>query len=337
MLKENKEESPLLSVVVPVYNVENYLVRCIESILSQTHTNLELILVDDGSTDSSLIICNQYKQKDSRIEVAQQANAGSSVARNTGLTFVKGTFIAFVDSDDWILPTMFEDMISCAVSKNLPVVECGHITSKNMGTKIEVECTLKIENKEEALERIIKADSFAVWRRIYRLDVLKGMRFIPGKIHQDVFYTLDVLDQISKMGVISGKYYVYNVDNVSVIRSAYSLKKLDAKDAVYYVRDISAKYTKQLQALGEIYLIKGLISHYIPLFTHHYLDSNFYYRKQLKLEIKEQYKNLPKQWDLEKVRAFIALLSPFWFYGLLIRLNIFRIKLKLKLKRAIYV
>jgi len=332
MSKNNKVGTPLLSVIVPVYNVENYLSRCIESILNQTYSNLELILVDDGSKDASFEICNEYKDKDLRVVVEQQANAGSSVARNTGLKIAKGEYIGFVDSDDWIQPTMYEDMITFAISKNLSVVECGHITSKAIETDIElINQIVRIESQEVALERIIKADSFAVWRRVYHTDIIKGMTFIPGKIHQDVFFTLDVVDQIKNMGVVSGKHYIYNIENESVIRSAYSLKKLDAKDAVYYVQNIASKYNTHINRLGNRYLIKGLINHYIPLFENENLDPDYKHRKQLKSEIKQHYCLLDRAWSIEKIRALLVLNTPFWLYKTLLRFNKQRIKLKIKL------
>lgn len=333
-ISKKKVEMPLISIIVPVYNVEEYLSRCIESILRQTHRNLELILVDDGSSDGSYSICQEYEQKDSRITVLQQENAGSSVARNTGLKIANGEYIGFVDSDDWIQPAMFEDMITFAIQQNLQVVECGQITSKEIDTNIDVKSTFLIESKEEAMERIIKTDRFAVWKRIYQKEVLKNKTFIPGKIHQDVFYTMDVLDLIDNMGLINNKYYVYNVDNESIIRSDYSLKKLDAKDAVYYVKKISLKYNERLKELGNIYLIKGLLSHYISLSSHEKIDPDYKFRKQLKSEIKQQYYNLPKGIGLDKIRAFTAIILPYRFYRLLLNFNNSRINLKLKILKV---
>ena len=117
------DTTPLISIIVPVYNVEKYLSRCIESILSQSYKNLELILVDDGSTDLSYEICKKYKAEDNRVIITNQKNAGSSVARNTGLSYAKGEFIGFVDSDDWVLPNMFDVMISKALKHKLNIVE----------------------------------------------------------------------------------------------------------------------------------------------------------------------------------------------------------------------
>jgi len=325
------KKKPLLSIIVPVYNVEGYLARCIESILGQSYTELQLILVDDGSTDSSYNICRHYQEKDHRVLVLQQTNAGSSVARNTGLQKAKGEFIGFVDSDDWILPTMYEEMVSLAISSKLQVVECGHGTSKNVTASILPKTTFNIETKEQAMERIIRKGSFAVWRRLYHRETLSEMRFIPGKIHQDVFFTMDVIDKIQKLGVLDGKYYVYNTENESVIRSAYSLKKLDAKDAVYYVQKISSKYNPTINDLGNKYLIRGLINHYKPLFGNEHLDNDYKHRRQIKAEIKQYFHLLDNSLSRERLEGLLVLNTPFWVYKGLLNLNDKRIALKLKL------
>src|SRR5690606_4051597 len=126
---------------VPVYNVSKYLSRCIESILNQNYNELELILVDDGSTDNSIEICNHYVKVDSRVKLFEQSNQGSSVARNTGLSHAQGEYISFVDSDDWILPEMLETMLDAVIKNNLEVIECESIRSTDHNI-----VTIKTEN-----------------------------------------------------------------------------------------------------------------------------------------------------------------------------------------------
>lgn len=116
---------PELSIIVPVYKVENYLPRCIESILAQTFTDFELILIDDGSPDRCGEICDEYAAKDSRIVVIHQKNQGVSAARNAGLDAARGTYLGFVDSDDWIEPEMYQEMLHAAKSKGVDLVICG--------------------------------------------------------------------------------------------------------------------------------------------------------------------------------------------------------------------
>lgn len=116
---------PKISVIVPVYNVAPYLKKCVDSIINQTFTDIEIILVDDGSTDESGTICDQYAQKDSRVKVIHKPNGGLSDARNSGLEVCSGEYIGFVDSDDWISPDMYETLIHFAVKEDLDVAMCG--------------------------------------------------------------------------------------------------------------------------------------------------------------------------------------------------------------------
>ena len=118
------ENTPLISVIVPVYNVEKYLKKCVNSICNQTYENLEIILIDDGSTDNSGLICDELSCKDNRIVVIHQNNGGQATARNMGLSAAKGEFIGFVDSDDWIEPKLYETMLS--IIQNHDIAICGH-------------------------------------------------------------------------------------------------------------------------------------------------------------------------------------------------------------------
>ena len=114
----------LVSVVVPVYKVEKYINKCIDSIINQTYKNLEIILVDDGSPDRCPQICDEYAKKDNRIKVIHKKNSGLGAARNTGIDAAKGEYIGFVDSDDWIMPNMYEEMVNCCENYQVPICEC---------------------------------------------------------------------------------------------------------------------------------------------------------------------------------------------------------------------
>ena len=126
----------LISIIVPVYNVEQYLSRCVDSLVNQTYHNIEIILVDDGSPDRSGEICDEYAKKDKRVKVIHQSNGGLSDARNTALDIAKGDYLMFVDSDDWIEPTMYEEMLSFMEKEQLDLVECGiNLVTNNISNK----------------------------------------------------------------------------------------------------------------------------------------------------------------------------------------------------------
>lgn len=278
----------MISVIVPVYNVDKFISRCIESILNQNFTNIELILIDDGSTDNSVNICSRYVEVDSRVKLFQQSNQGSSVARNTGLSHAKGEYISFVDSDDWIMPEMLEIMFDFLTNNSLEVVECESIRSTDLHTeqfKSKKNTTIKIETSEEALDRVIENQNFAVWRRLYHKSVIGNLRFIPYKIHQDVFFTIDILKKINHQGYITKALYIYNVENISVIRSPYSQKKLDAIDAVFYVLNETKNFNTKVRITAKKHVIKVLRYHYHELYSHPYLDQDYKMRRLIRTEI----------------------------------------------------
>ncbi|MBU3024417.1 glycosyltransferase [Zobellia galactanivorans] len=327
-----KQNKVSLSVIIPVFNVAPYLQRCIDSIREQSFSNLEIILVDDGSTDNSLNICYEYAKKDSRIQVIQQVNGGSSIARNAGLKIATGNHIAFIDSDDWIHKDMFNFMMDYLIEHDLPVVECGIMASRTLKSlgKPTISGNKHIETKEEAMERIIQNNSFSVWRRIYRKDVVSSFSFIPGKIHQDVFFTIDVINKIDRQGYISSPLYIYNNENESVIRSPYNEQKLAAKDALYYVVEQTLQYNNKVKLYAKQHLLEGLIAHYNSLFFYSEIDKDKTHRKKLKKEITEQV-NIKN--NIYSPYSILAKYLPLNLYGCFLKVNEWRIKIKLKLLR----
>lgn len=185
------ENTPLLSVIVPVYNVEAYVGRCIDSILNQTYRNLEVILVDDGAKDSSGAICDSYGEKDSRVRVIHKENGGLSSARNAGLDVCRGEYITFVDSDDWIEPDAYENMLKTAWDLEVKLV-CGgrYDVNSKTGKKTVGLCPLRTEriSSEEMVARIFtwnQCDSSACDKLFHR-SLLEKWRFPIGKVTEDV-------------------------------------------------------------------------------------------------------------------------------------------------------
>lgn len=331
MIDYNNSIAPKISVIVPVYNVESYIARCLNSILNQTYKHLEIILVNDGSTDKSEEICNSFLEKDARIKIFNIENSGSSIARNIGLDNATGEFIGFVDSDDWIQKDMFSIMINYAMENSLKVVECNSINSTELKKEKIVKIFNKIEDREVALERILKLKRFAVWRRLYHSSTLKNKFFIPNILHQDVYYTIDIINEIDKIGYLSNPFYIYNVENMdSVIRGKYSLKKLKSMDAGTYVVENTKQYNFKIKKLAKQYLIKFLKDHYNSLFIYNNLDKDFFYRKKIRqLIIKHQ--------TLENFSfyGYTVKLLPFKFYALFQKINLKRIDVQIKLHKII--
>ena len=184
--------TPLISVIVPVYNVEEYLDRCVESIVNQTYQNLEIILVDDGSTDSSGKKCDKWANKDNRIVVIHKKNGGQSSARNQALKIAKGDLIGFVDSDDYIDSTMYEKLIDCLNNNNCDIVECTKIDFDNQTPKcISIGSgNVLVFNRKEAIEDFIKEKHFkcTVWNMLLKASIAKNVMFDEGKTHEDILW-----------------------------------------------------------------------------------------------------------------------------------------------------
>lgn len=292
----------LVSIIVPVYNVEDYLKRCIDSLRNQTYSDLEIILVDDGSTDKSLEICETASREDKRVHVVHQKNSGSSIARNTGLDHASGEFVTFVDSDDHIEHETIEKMLLLIQEHNLDVVEFERDDPN--GTKA-FDNSFKIETQEEAILRTIKTSSFQVWKRLYRTSLVTDMRFIPNIIHQDVFYVIDLLNRIERIGHLDQALYKYNRENISVIRSKYSISKTQAGiNATEYIINNTPE-TNKIVDCKKSYVVNYYTGHFYSLCRNSELDKEKKFRKKLKQAIL-------KNATVENVgpRSLIVLLFP---------------------------
>ena len=228
-------EQPLISVIVPVYKVEPYLDKCISSIVNQTYKNLEIILVDDGSPDNCPAMCEAWAEKDSRIRVIHKTNGGLSDARNAGMTVATGELMAFVDSDDWIAPDMYEHLYRRLAEDNSDIAACGvqmvweDKTPSRTLTR-EGSCVL---NQEEAMRAIIEESWLKqpVWYKLYKTDLIRDILFPMGKCHEDVFWSYQAVGSAKKVSVSDHIGYYYLQRGGSIMGEGYSVKRLDAIEA----------------------------------------------------------------------------------------------------------
>lgn len=202
-----------VSVIVPVFNVEKYLSRCLNSLINQTLSNIEIICINDGSTDNSLNILNEYAQKDSRIIVINQENSGQSYSRNKGLDIAKGEFIGFVDSDDWVDLDFFENLYNSAKDNECDIAVAGIIRLHKWHKK----CHLKI-NKLHVTRDVNEKFSLCdvpnlsyIWNKIYKKSVLDKyhFRFIEGMIYEDVILTPQLLYYMDSLVTVPKTNYYY--------------------------------------------------------------------------------------------------------------------------------
>ena len=178
----------LVSIIVPVYKVEKYLRQCLDSLVSQTYSNIEIILVDDGSPDNCGIICDEYAEKDSRIIVIHKKNEGLSAARNNGIDIAKGEYLMFVDSDDWVEPTYCERALEQAILQNAACVAFGFCTFRTNGEIISMApLSSRFISAEEAIACMVerKFPYSYVWNKIYKRSLFKDLRFPLGVIYED--------------------------------------------------------------------------------------------------------------------------------------------------------
>ena len=223
--------NPKISIIVPVYNAEHYIHQCIDSILAQTFTDFELILVNDGSQDNSGSICNEYGKVDGRIRVLHKENGGQSSARNLGLNNATGDYIGFVDSDDWIDQEMYLSLINPAILMNADIVACNLMVMKPNGSfrKYHEEALDITFTKDEAMRELYKNEilTFSPCNKIYRREVFQGQRFKEESILEDLDISYIIIFKANKILYIKDALYFYRFNNKSTMRSEFSEKRLD--------------------------------------------------------------------------------------------------------------
>ena len=227
---------PTISVIVPVYKVEQYLHRCVESILNQTFTDFELILVDDGSPDNCGAICDEYAGKDNRVTVIHQKNGGLSAARNAGIDWSfansDSQWLTFIDSDDWVHPQYLEILYNVVRDNNAKVSCCAFESVKEDKPfeNITVPNIEMVDTKKFYLENNV---NFTVaWGKLYYKSCFVNIRYPVGKIHEDQFTTYKVLFETENVRFVKEKLYYYYLSPNSIMRSKFSIKRYDDIEAL---------------------------------------------------------------------------------------------------------
>ena len=225
----------LISVIVPIYKVEEYLDKCIRSIVEQSYTDLEIILVDDGSPDQCGAMCEEWAKKDSRIKVVHKENGGLSDARNAGLAVATGSLISFIDSDDWIAPEFIHTLYQAMVQSGAQIAECAVELVDEEGTGLRVRGPEKQEvlEKLEALRRLILEEGVfqTVWNKLYRREAVEDILFEKGKYNEDDFWTYQVFDRAEKLALVDKPMYFYLQREGSIMGVGYNPRRLDGLEA----------------------------------------------------------------------------------------------------------
>lgn len=223
--------NPELSIVVPVYNVEDYIHECIQSILSQTFKDFELILVNDGSTDRSGAICDEHAEKDQRIRVIHKENGGQSSARNRGIDAAKGNYIGFIDSDDWIEPEMYEILYTRLVENDADISACNMMQYEKGETK-HLYCHKTDDvsyDRDSAMDELYLNErlTFSPCNKLYKKALFEGIRFKEGYILEDMDFSYRMMHQAGKIYYTGQALYNYRYNEKSTMRKIFSKKRLD--------------------------------------------------------------------------------------------------------------
>lgn len=252
-----------ISVIVPIYNVEKYLNRCIESIINQSYSNLEIILIDDGSTDRCPQLCDDWKKKDKRIKVIHKINGGLSDARNSGMDIMTGEYASFIDSDDWINETMFEKLLFLMDRYNGDIVECGfQRTDGKVEIKFNGDINITKIDRYNAMKCVVTEDICpVVWNKLYKADLVRDERFQIGKCNEDEFWTYRIVDKANKIVQTNEQLYYYYFREESIINEKYSIRRLDGLEARYQRMIYLEKYP-EIQRLAKKKLLFECIYHY---------------------------------------------------------------------------
>ena len=316
---------PILSIIVPVYNVEKYIERCIKSILNQSFTNFELILVDDGSPDKCGEICDEYEKKDSRIKVIHKKNGGLSDARNAGIERAKGEYIAFVDSDDFINKYMYEILYKNAKKWDADISICNFkmvCENDRIDEDISVICEdAKVYGRNEALNKLYSNENLqfiVAWNKIYKKELFLNIRYDYGKCHEDEFIIHKLIYNANKIAYCSSEMYYYLQRNNSIMNLEFSIHRLDIIEAL----DKRMEFFRENNLLELEYRTQNLYLNYFFKYyykTKHELKNKSKAR-EIKKVFKKNYKYLYKNPHYSingKLLWIIFIINPGLFYLIL--------------------
>lgn len=312
----------LISVIVPVYNVEPYLRKCVDSILNQTYRNLEVILVDDGSPDDCPAICDEYAAKDNRVCVIHKENGGLSDARNEGMAVMTGAYLMFVDSDDLLPKDAVETLLKIAVTEKADLVIGGHNRFEDMPAEpVDAEILMQRWTPVEAMADMFQ-NGCASWARLYRRELHQSILFPVGEINEDEAIVLPLLEKCSCVAVTNAVVYHYRCRPESITTATFSEKKMawvkHCRDNLSFVRgkypqlekDAAARYRSSvLWALREIALAEERFDAQI---------------KDLKVQLKENsrlFSNVPFKSKDDHLRYCMMRYLPFGMVRGVLRLR----------------
>lgn len=306
-MKEEKK----VSVIVPVYNAEKYLEKCVNSIVNQTYKNLEIILINDGSKDNSLALCKKFNA-DARVVVIDQENRGAAGARNSGISIATGDYISFVDADDWVENTFIEKLVNLIQSTDSDISICKIVRTKNPNKKVH---TKKIQNyifdKTQALKEMLTANKFhgGVVVKLFKREIIKEIKFDTSIYYgEDLFYSFNCFNLCKKISYTNEKLY-YNFLCPSTVRSKFIPKKLTLVDCMERIIKICETLEPEV-----VKYAKGWTS-LICLELLYYIIRDKYKNKEVKDNLKKKMKEyLPSLKSAKEFKLAYRIFVPIAYH-----------------------
>ncbi|HLS59509.1 MAG TPA: glycosyltransferase [Virgibacillus sp.] len=287
-----------VSIIVPIYKVEKYIDRCIKSILQQTYTHFELILVNDGSPDRCGEIINDYAKKDARIKVVHKENGGLSDARNRGMKEVTGEFTMFIDSDDWIIETMIETLLTQSIEQEADIVQGSFYYAYEDKLLVdkryqeETDAPIILRNKslmyELVTNKVVK--NFA-WGKLYKTSLIQDIPFTKGVLFEDVFWAHHVMHNVNTYVILQQPMYYYCQRDDSIV-ATYSIKNLDIIKGLKERHQFIEAYHPTLIKESYQLLFETMLVHYYLLQANKEIDKDRVYRNEIVDYIKSNSKEI---------------------------------------------
>lgn len=315
---------PLISIIVPIYKVEKYLEQCVSSIVSQQYSNIEIILVDDGSPDACSAICEKWDKKDCRIITIHKKNGGLSDARNYGMQIAAGEYIAFVDSDDIISKFFISTLYAAVVSTGASLSACEvESFSDEQGLHFDTVANDKpnIYNAEEALSQLMQGVGFraVAWNKLYQASILNNEKFEFGKLHEDEFFTYRILDKCQKLAFVVSPLYKYRQREGSIMRLS-SDRHLDSLEAGYQRLTFLKERYPSLYQKDKVTFCFGCFCFYLQAVNHSMQDKK-YIKKQIITYRKKVHFSPKELLSLDSKQLFYVIGSTPWIVGLFAKIK----------------
>lgn len=303
----------LISIVVPIYKVEKYLKRCVDSILAQTYKNLEIILVDDGSPDNCGAICDEYQKQDNRIQVIHKENGGLSDARNKGIDIAKGKYIAFVDSDDFIHPKFIETLYNLCIENNCEIaqVDFKRVYNDHIAVVPE-EKVVQVYTTQEFLYHLYSKDyvkMIVAWNKLYKKELFEQIRYPFGKLHEDEATTYRLVYEAKKIAISNQPLYNYFFEESSITNKKYNEKRLD----ILEIQKQRAEFFKEKR---EQVIYELSMKQYCLTLMNAYINSKRYLpnTKQRQKEMRKEFKQIAKEvlhYEHVKLKSKVAIVVAY--------------------------